>query len=121
MAFPLEIVEGFFEARFHFDGQALGQLTHFDGYAHWHVLYDRERQFLKILAGRDPGLSAYPTVEVEGVYSDDCSVSALTGGGMALVLRPKGIDNASHYVAITKTKHGSMSLSTTVGETKPAV
>jgi hypothetical protein len=116
MALPIGILEDFFGARFHFEGQTLGALAHFDGYAYWHVYYDRKSQFLKITAGRDSFLSAYPAVEIEGFYSDDCSVSPLTGGGMALLLRPIGVDHTMNYVVITKTQKGSLSLSTTVGD-----
>jgi hypothetical protein len=116
MSLPIKLLEEFFEAQFSFEDPPLGQLTHFDGYAHWHLLYDQESQSLKILAGRDSVSCAFPTVEIEGVYLDDCSVSPLTGGGTALILRPRGVSVVSHFVVITKTKRGSLSLSTTVGE-----
>jgi hypothetical protein len=118
MPLAIEILQEFFGTPFSFEDQSFGQLTHFDSYAYWHILYIPERQFLKIFAGRDSLTSAFPTVEIEGIYSD-CSISPLTGGGTALILRPKGVDNTSNYVVITKTKNGTLSLSTTVGEANP--
>jgi hypothetical protein len=121
MALPIEALETFFQGEFRFQ-QRLGQLTHFDGYAHWHVLWTPEDgQFLKIVADRDPMLAAFPTVEVEGRFSDDLTLSPLSGGaGVALVLRPEGAGESKNCVTITKTKDGRLSLSTAVGTVPPA-
>lgn len=121
MRLPIEILETFFEGKFRFQ-QQLGQLTHFDGFLYWHLLWMAEdEEFLKIIADRDPEPAAFPTVEVEGRYSDELSLSPLSGGvGVALVLRPQGADEPKNYVVITKTKDGRLSLSTTVGTLQPA-
>jgi hypothetical protein len=117
MAFPIETLETFFGAKFQFE-QLLGQLTHFDGYAYWHVLWmPTGGEFLKIAADSNSMLGAFPTVEIEGRYADDVSVVTLSGGvGVALVLHPKRSDKPMNYVTITKTKEGRLSLSITVGE-----
>lgn len=121
MPLPIEILEAFFESKFQREQRA-AQLIHFDGFAYWHLLWmPHDSQFLKIVACDSPVVCpAYPTVEVEGRYSDDISVYPLSGGiAVALTLRPEGSDKATeamNHVIITKTKDGRFSLSTTVGK-----
>jgi hypothetical protein len=120
MGLPIETLEAFFGEKFRFE-QRVGQLTHFDGYLYWHLLWMPESgQFLKIIADRDHKVAAFPTVEVEGCYSDDLSVSPLSSGGVALVLQPECANEPKNHVVITKTKNGRLSLSTTVGTLQPA-
>jgi hypothetical protein len=121
MAFPLETIETFFGTKFR-----EGWLTHFDGYAHWHLLWVPEMgHYLQIVVGDHPTPNAYPTLEVGGRYTDEVAVMSVSNSdgeitGAALILRPIGADTSMNYVVITKTKGGTLSLSTTVGETSSA-
>jgi len=120
MALPIETLEAFFEEKFRFE-QGLGQLTRFDGYAYWHVLLmPDDGEYLRITAGADAMLDTFPTVEVGGHYSDNVTVSPLSGGvGFALVLHPKGCDDNRDCVVITKLTNGRLSLSFLAGK-RPA-
>jgi hypothetical protein len=117
MPLPIEILEGFFGEKFHFE-QRMGELAHFDGYAYWHLLLiPEDGQFLNIMAGESATSEAFPTVEVGGCYTDDIKVVPLSGNcGTALILRPEGHSDDRNCVVITKTRKGRLSLSTTVGQ-----
>jgi hypothetical protein len=119
MPLPIETLEAFFEAKFLFH-QRVAQLTHFDGFAYWHLLWiPEDGQFLKIAADRESELLPFPTVEIEGRYSDDISISPLSGGvGVALILRPEATNETGRRVIVTKTKSGRLSLSTAIYETQ---
>ena len=119
MALHIEKIEAFFETQFQDKAERVWQLTKFDGYAYWIILYFPADQFLKFIMDRDPILSATPAVEIEGSYSEEVSVSPLIPEGHMLMLRPQGAINSRNYVCITKVKNGRFSLSTTVGQ--PAV
>jgi hypothetical protein len=117
MALPIETLEAFFEAKFDTDGQPARVLRHFDGYAYWHVLYIQEYRLLKITAGDEPGFTSFPTVEIEGVYSDEIRVGPLSGGvGTVLILQPKDLNSSSVHVAFTKLRSGRISLSLGLGQ-----
>lgn len=111
----IEAIESFFNARFD-RAEPLWDLACFDGYAHWRLMFLPEDGFLKITAGEEQMPSAFPTVEVEGRYSDAASVSPLVGDGIALMLQPAGTRDSRNWVVITKTPKGRFSLSLTVGE-----
>ena len=116
-ALHIETLEAFFGTRLQFCDRSLSQgqwLTYCDGFVHWHVLWDHERQLLKIAADREPRLTALPTVEVEGFYSN-ISVSPLTGGYVTLVLQPVGARDSMNWLVMTKTADGRLSLSTMCG------
>jgi hypothetical protein len=115
MALPLEKIEEFFAARFAPVSPGPGRELHqFDGYAHWCVLYD-DRQCLFITADRDAGASAFPVVEL-AAFCLRVSTSHAVGVGPVLILHPNDTEDTSHHVALTKTKAGRISLSTSVGE-----
>jgi hypothetical protein len=116
MTLLVEALEKFFESKFEFEGGPLGQLTHFDGFAYWHLLYYSEGGGLvKIVADSDSTLRAFPTVEIEGVFADEFEVGPLSGEiGTVLILHPKGAKEGKYYVCITKTTDGRMSLATSV-------
>lgn len=119
MAFPLEIIEEFFEAKFDNDGQAARALIHFDGYAHWLLHFMQESSLLRITSDRDPYANAFPTLEIGGVFCDEVSLRPyLDGSGKAeLILKTKGVESQPNYIFITKLRDGRMSLSATVGKT----
>jgi len=115
MSLPIETLEAFFGEKF-IEGW---QLTHFDGFLYWRLQLFPESS-LSIIADRDSFPHAFPTVEIEGRYSDEVSVWQLGGGvGSVLVLRPEGADEL-HYVCITKRKDGRLSLATTAGVSRTA-
>jgi hypothetical protein len=101
----IKIIEEFFGASFH-KGQEIWEITTFDGYAHWHLLLFPKQRLLKITADRDPTFSAFPTLEIEGFYSDEVSTSPVAGVGVALMLRL----SEENMIVITKTEEGRLSL-----------
>jgi len=111
-------IEDFFAAKFEPLDASLSEIRHltsFDGYAHWRVLLDEEKQLLHFTADKDIWFSAFPTLEM-GVYCSGLHISSLTGGGMVLILRPQGVQHSQNLLAITKTAEGRFSLSTTLGQ-----
>jgi len=123
MALCIETLEAFFGARLQFMDRSLSQaqwLTYFDGFAHWHVLLEQERQFLKIAADREPQIAGLPSVEIEGFYSS-ISMSPLTGGFVELVLQPVGARDSRNWLVVTKTPDGRLSMSTTCGNPQQIV
>ena len=114
MPLPLEKIEEFFAARFEPFSPGPGrELRCFDGYAHWSVLYD-DRQCLFITADRDAGASALPVVEI-AAFCSRVSGSYAGGVGPVLILHPNDTEETTHYLALTKTQAGRISLSTSVG------
>jgi hypothetical protein len=112
-----ELIEAFFETAFQEKDCPLWQLTRFDGYAYWIFLWYPERHFLKIIVDRSAELKAFPTVEIEGCYSEDAVISRLSGGiEQTLTLYPKASTSSANHVTITRTKDGQFSLCTTVGD-----
>ncbi len=115
MTLPLEEIEEFFAARFAPISPGPGrELRHYDGCAHWSVLYD-ERQCLFITADRETGASAFPVIEL-AAFCSRVSTSHADGVGPMLILHPNDTEDPSHCVALKKTKTGRISLSTSVGE-----
>jgi len=117
MSLQIETLEAFFGSRLQFPDQSISQvksLACFDGFFHWCVLWDEEREFLKTTVDREPGLSPLPTVEVDGFYSS-LSVTPLTGGCVALVLKPVRTPEPMNYLVIAKATDGRFSMSTTCG------
>jgi hypothetical protein len=114
MPLPLEKIEEFFAARFEPFSPGPGrELRCFDGYAHWSVLYD-DRQCLFIAADREAGGSAFPVVEI-AAFCSRVSASYAGGVGPVLILHPNDTEETTHYLALTKTQAGRISLSTSVG------
>jgi hypothetical protein len=114
MPLPLEKIEEFFAARFTPISPGPGQeLYHFDGYAHWSVVYN-DRQCLFITADRDAGGSAFPVVEIVA-FCSRVSTSYAGGVGPVLILHPNDTEQTHHYLCLTKTQAGRISLSTSVG------
>ena len=114
MALPVKTIEEFFAAEFEPMSPGPGQeLHHYDGYAHWSVLYD-DKNSLFITADREVGGNAFPVVEL-AAYCSRISRSHAGGVGPMLILHPNDTEETRRYVVLTKTKSGGISLSTSVG------
>jgi hypothetical protein len=113
MMLSVDDIETFFEARFEAMEPGPGSaLHHFDGYAHWTVLYTDDS--LCISAGSQIGASAFPVVELTA-YCSRVGTSSAGGVGPTLILHPNDTDEMSSVVVLTKTTQGRISLCTSVG------
>ena len=113
MMLSIEDIEKFFDERFEAMEPGPGStLHHFDGYAHWSVLYTND--CLYISAHSQIGGSAFPVVELTA-YCARVSTSGAGGVGPTLILHPNDSDATGRVVVLTKTKRGRISLSISVG------
>ena len=114
MPLPVKQIEDFFVAKFEPMSPGLGrELHHYDGAAHWCVLSDN-KDHLFITADTEQDGEAFPIVEVSA-HCSSVSTSHAGGVGPMLILHPNGDGEPSHYVVLTRTKAGRVSLSLTVG------
>jgi hypothetical protein len=114
MALPVKEIEEFFAAGFEPMSPGPGQeLHHYDGYAHWSVVYD-DKNSLFITADKEVGGNAFPIVEL-AAFCSRISRSQAGGVGPVLILHPNDTEETRRYVVLTKTKFGRISLSTSVG------
>jgi hypothetical protein len=113
MMLSVEDIEKSFGATFQAMEPGPGSvLHHFDGYAHWSVLYMEDH--LYISADSQIGGSAFPVVELTA-YCSRVSTSSAGGVGPTLILHPNDTGDMGRLVVLTKTKQGRISLCTSVG------
>jgi len=68
MPLNIETLETFVGTRLQFMDESLSRVQHltfFDGFVHWDVMWDHEREWLRIAAVREPSHCAFSIVEVE--------------------------------------------------------
>ena len=118
MPSDIEKIEEFFETKFELSDSSSNDgrgLSYFDGYAHWHIWLEEQKQLIHFTADKNLRPNTFPLLEIGMFYSGVC-IAPLTNIGITLHLRPKGVPYNNNLLTITKTTAGRLSFCTTIGE-----